>query len=95
MPKPDYFSATLSATFCATFPGSVMGHIIPNLTRRVRLRPALLGSVRMWLLNGEVAGLSGIAARALGDFGNVNGEQLDERGVISDGNLNVRLVVEF
>ena len=33
-----------------------------------------------------------IAARDLGDFGNVNGEQLDERGVISDGNLNMRLV---
>ena len=45
--------------------------------------------------NGEVAGSSGIAARALGDFGNVNGEQLDECGVISDGNLNVRLIVEF
>ena len=45
--------------------------------------------------NGEAAGSSGIAARALGDFGNVNGKQLDKRGVISNGNLNVRLVVKL
>ena len=42
--------------------------------------------------NGEIAGSAGIAARALGDFGSVNGEQLDERGAISDGNLDMRLV---
>ena len=34
-------------------------------------------------MTAELAGSSGIAARALEDFGNVNGEQLDERGVIS------------
>ena len=55
----------------------------------------LQGSARGWSLNGEAAGSARIAVRVLGDFGNVNGEQLDERGVISDGNLNMRLVVEF
>ncbi len=33
--------------------------------------------------NGEVAGSSGIAARVLGDFGNVNGDRPDVCGAIS------------
>ena len=62
----------------------------------VRKNRLLLSRIKNYQTqNGEVAGSSGIAARGLGDFGNVNGEQLDERGVISDGNLNMRLVVEF
>ena len=31
----------------------------------------------------------------LGNFGNVNEEQLDERGAISDGNLDMRLMDVF
>ena len=54
--------------------------------------PPKAAEIKNQTQNGEVAGLSGIAARVLGDFGNVNGEQFNERGAISDGNLNMRLV---
>ena len=61
--------------------------------RKNRLLLSRIGSYQNQ--NGDAAGSSGIAARVLGDFGNVNGEQLDESGAISDGNLNMRLVEEL